>query len=87
MFETTWYGFVLMSTHLVKCASAAFMAIFEANKRFSVKETLGCIGFRLDPFATGSRMLDAWNKLGEMHALPMIYPDPEQCIQWTAKLK
>ena len=62
MLEPTWFGFELMSTHLVKCALAASAAVcFE--ERPSAKDTLALLGFQSDPLATAGSVKETWNEL------------------------
>ena len=67
MLEPTWFGFELMSTHFVKCAIAASVAVCK-EKRPSVKDTLAELGFRLDPNATSKSVEKTWHELGKWAA-------------------
>ena len=67
MLDPTWFGFELMSTHFVKCALAASIAV-RAEDRPSVKATLECIGFSVDPIATSEDVKETWQKLGHLFA-------------------
>ena len=62
--DPSWFGFELMSTHLVKCAIAASAAV-HVNKRPSVQRTLSCLGFTVDNAATSDKVVGAWNSLGD----------------------
>jgi hypothetical protein len=68
MLQPSWFGFELMSTHFVKCALAASAAVI-VSKRPSVKDTLSCLGFQLDNFATGETIANLWNGLGDWNAV------------------
>jgi hypothetical protein len=68
MLQPSWFGFEIMSTNFVKCALAASAAV-SVSKRPSVKDTLSCLGFQLDDFATGETIANLWNSLGDWNAI------------------
>ena len=74
MLEASPYGFETLSTHLVKCAVAASLAV-EKEKRPYLQEVLQKIGFQVDPLNTSATIKKRWADLNHCKAIGSKWKD------------
>jgi len=64
MLDPSWIGFEILSTHVVKCALAACVAV-PIELRPTVAEALGTLGFQIDQNATRGDVKEIWKQMKE----------------------
>lgn len=67
MLENSWFGFEQMSTHFVKCAIAASIAV-PMKKRPSVQEVLELLGCKIDRIATSEGYAKRFQDMSDLKA-------------------
>ena len=68
MLEATPYGFETLTSHMVKCAVAASLAVSE-SKRPNLQAVLALIGFQVCENSTDDDIREVWKELKEYRAI------------------
>lgn len=77
MLEATPYGFETLTTHLVKCAVAASLAV-DKEKRPCLQEVLKKIGFQVDSLSTSTCIKNKWNELATFKVIGSKWENKER---------
>jgi hypothetical protein len=85
MLEPTWCGFEFMSTHFVKCALSASLAVCK-KKRPSVKRTLERLGCSVDDRATSESVKNSWTELDEYVVSRTLLKEESQNYSYTRQV-
>jgi hypothetical protein len=85
MLEPTCCGFEFMSTHFVKCALSASLAVCK-KKRPSVKCTLELLGCSVDDRATSESVKNSWTELDDYVVSCTLLEDGSQYHSYTRQV-
>jgi len=85
MLDPSWIGFEAMSTHFVKCAIAASVAV-PMEKRPSLQRVLKTLGFKVDNYATHQDVCSLWEEMDSWCAVAASpLPSEKTPFHWETR--